>query len=202
MTGWLNFDIQVQSSHRSHYKIKERGRRRVEPLSDWSLIIESLACPVLPRGSLFSQMRSSFSKSALPAGHFRQCLPKFPGRRFSKRCRNRLCTFPVHWFASVLSAGIFAIFVLTFLLDQARLAPWRRRKKKLRMEKKEEEEKEMMNKWMNEWMNEYFTCPVSEWAQSAPRQELGSVQSTVTAHVWSTVAMYVDPAVISINDNL
>ena len=70
------------------------------------------------------------------------------------------------------------------------------------MEKKEEEEKEMMNKWMNEWMNEYFTCPVSEWAQSAPRQELGSVQSTVTAHVWSTVAMYVDPAVISINDNL
>ena len=68
-------------------------------------------------GLLFSWMRSLISDSVLPAGHSRQCFPKF-----SDRCLGTcLGTFHPPWFAWTQSAAILA--VLNPLLGPCKTCP-------------------------------------------------------------------------------
>ena len=74
----------------------------VKPQPDWSLVTEPPVYTMRSCGLLFSSMRSS---TVLPAGHSRQCFPRFSGMSVSQRRRNRfgylshclVCLSSVSW---------------------------------------------------------------------------------------------------------
>ena len=86
---------------------------------DWSVVTESSVYTMRSCGLLFSWMRNLISDSVLPAGHSRQCFPKFFLAGVShKDAGIGLGIFPTPWFAWALSAGILA--VLSSLLDPSK----------------------------------------------------------------------------------
>ena len=62
----------------------------VKPHPDWSLVAEPSVYTMRSCGLLVSWLWSLISGSVLPAGHCRQCFPKFSGRSFSQRRRDQI----------------------------------------------------------------------------------------------------------------
>ena len=89
----------------------------VKPHPDWSLVTEPPVYTMRSYGLLFSSIRSL---TVFPAGHSRQCFPRFSGMSVSQRRRNRfeylphslVCLSSVSWHTCRTESSAWSILDL------------------------------------------------------------------------------------------